>query len=1183
MNESRFLSCESQYKIADLYFQQKDIQYSHLHNSYNKMMSEDIPNFLHENDNTFFEQINKDTVIRYYFEYDNISIKLPMLNDEDELMFPSHAHLRNLTYSATLIADVKQMQDVTLIATGKKTTRQIGETERNTPIARIPIMVKSDYCALNYKKEYDEKECMLNPGGYFIIAGSEKGITSQEKMVPNKPLVFKTREESGSSFECMIESKSKSIAGKVQKIKVIIKKNESMTIMAPILHEISVFTMFRVLGVESDKDIMNMILYDKDDITMKNILSNLICYTSDDTKKKILTQEQAKDYLIGRVKVLKKKFIGTDPAIKQMQKKMHLMDLLENNFLPHVSGGLRKKAFYLGYMINHMLNVYIGRRHADNRDSFINKRICLPGTIIEDLFKQCYKKMLGDCRTHFTKINSDNENPIIVINQIKPNIIEQGIKTTLLVGKWGTKEGVAQLVPRLTYPQTIAFMMRIDSPTESSENKITGPRHLHPSQLGFICSVETPESKKVGLTKHKTIIANVSIAKNSSTNVLIEELKKTVIDVEEVSLINLGNYAKVLLNGEWLGLTNKPYSLYRELKGMKLSGSIDPTSSITYDITKKELIIYTDGGRMYRPVFRVEDNETVLKNKDVERISIGSILDTKNITSWNQLLIEYPQAIEYIDVDEMYQSMLAMTPEQVYEQKLKLDNKDPKPNILNRYENAYIKYSHCEIHPSLLLGAVASNIPFCNHNQGPRNMYQFSQAKHAVGIPITNINHRVDKTMMLNQTQRPIINTRTSKYLNTDKLPSGENAIVAIMCYSGYNQEDSVIVNQGAIDRGFFRATEFLKEISEIKKNQSTSQDDIFTKPDPVKVAGMNSNNYDKLNQHGYVPEETRIKDGDVVLGKITPVQVFDESDIPYKDNSVAYKGNHVGVVDKIYRDIYNQDGYGIRKARIRVEKIPQIGDKVCSRAAQKGTIGVILKHSDMPFTKNGIVPDIIMSPNAIPSRMTNGQLFECVSQKYGAVKGTEVDGTPFNNINIESIMDDLEKEGYERHGFEYLYNGMTGKRTKVMIFIGPTYYQRSKHMVSHKIHARARGPNSVLARQPLEGRAREGGLRLGEMERDCLIAHGMSKFLKERMVDCSDLYTFHVCNKCGLIARRVKQSKKNSEAGRDIFYCPPCKSSQVSKVQTPYPLKLMIQECLSINVAPRIETEKSIYSHNNI
>lgn len=1318
---------DDSFKLMDLYFKQKNIMFSHLYNSFDKFIDEDVRNTLKYGDNTFFEKITKDKVIRYKFKYDNISIIPPTIENEDELMFPSDARKRNLTYAAKLIATTTQIQEITDVETNKVTIREIGYPAKNIPIATIPIMVRSKYCNLNLKKGFDKSECEMDPGGYFIVNGSEKVVISLERMCDNKPLVFSKKESNVLTYNVQVNSKSHKPNGMTQIINIRMKKDNTMYIRVPILNEIPVFVLFRALGIETDKDIINYITYDSSDMEMVNLIRISLDNTIDENndKKKILTKNDAIDYLTTKLRILRK-YTDTDKDVRQMQKRMHLMSLLDNNFLPHVEGKGIYKAYYLGYMIHRLLNCVLGRTKKDDRDSYVNKRIDLPGNLIEELFKQYYKKMLHECNRVFRKRNNDDDNPFNIINQIKPNIIEQGLKTALLTGAWsGKRKGVAQMLQRLSYLQTLSSLRRINSPTaDASTNKLTSPRHLHPTQIGFLCIIETPEGNKVGLVKNLSLIGNVTVMQSSQILIIKSMLVDKVIDISDVPVQFMNKYTKVFLNGEWLGLTENAYGLYIQLKKSKINGDIENTTSIVYDIENDEIRIYCDGGRLYRPLLRVKDNVIQLTKFHLDLISDEKTKNPIMINKWNDFLIRNKGLIEYVDMEEQLQTMVASTPSQVEKMRKRMFNsidiiknmsKDELESAINRYdETSYVNYTHCEIHPAMLIGIVASNIPFCNHNQGPRNIFQYSQARQSTGLYASNYRDRMDISYVLYHPQRPIVSTRSMKYVNTDTLVAGENSIVAIACYSGYNQEDSVIINRSALDRGMYRSTSLKKYITTIQKNQSTSQDDQFLKPDPDQVAGMRHNSYDKLNEKGYVPEETVINNGDIILAKVSPIQAIGNSTKIYKDNSEAYKAHISGVVDKVITNIHNSEGYAMMKMRVRSMRYPRIGDKMCvpkdtevlcesgwkqiidvttkdkvatlvdnkylryenpidvynwnyngkmyklrseyidldvtmdhelyvkqngfakynltsarnvmgtnvtykkdslsenqdldtviindisyntdtvldylgmymldnnididnnlfkyfelnidytncfpefvfnisarqarilinklfssadyecfssrheqdiskliihagwssttskyhesyiikinrennepfvnkkyeeteydfngqvyclevnsnvfmsrfngknvwigncSRAGQKGTIGIILPQKDMPFTKHGISPGIIMNPNAIPSRMTLGQLIECLTGKVGAIKGHEMDGTPFNRVDLNKIKQELAELGYYDDGTEELYNGMTGKKMKLRIFIGPTYYMRLKHMVLDKIH----------------------------------------------------------------------------------------------------------------------------------
>jgi DNA-directed RNA polymerase II subunit RPB2 len=450
-------------------------------------------------------------------------------------------------------------------------------------------------------------------------------------------------------------------------------------------------------------------------------------------------------------------------------------------------------------------------------------------------------------------------------------------------------------------------------------------------------------------------------------------------------------------------------------------------------------------------------------------------------------------------------------------------------------------------------------------------VHNSSMSKQAIGIYASNYRHRFDTLAhVLNYGQKPLVRTKMAKILNSDTLPNGINAIVAIMTYTGYNQEDSVILNQSAIDRGLFTSTYYRTYKEQNNKNHSNGEEEFFTKPETTNVKGAKPFNYEKIEKDGFVMENTFVKSGDIIIGKCMPNKIG--SVMSYKDNSISMKNNEKGFVDKnCYNDNYfktvNGDGYSFCKVRIRSERVPVIGDKLASRAAQKGTIGMTYRQEDMPFSGNGIVPDIIMNPNAIPSRMTIGQLMETLLGKACAAIGNCGDSTPFTDLNVETIAQILENEGIEKYGNEVMYDPRTGQQMQCDIFIGPTFYQRLKHMTTDKIHSRgSSGPIILLTRQPAEGRARDGGLRMGEMEIECNWAHGVNMFLKERIMECSDNYRMHVCKQCGFMA--IANPEKN------LWLCRNCKNTtNFAEIRVPYAFKLLLQEIQSMSLGTKFIT----------
>lgn len=1519
-------------KVIDLYFKEQYAIYKNRYKSFHQFIDEIIYKELKNNSNIIHENFTKDKIYRYKFVFDDISLRPPLIENEDRFMWPEDARMKHLTYASKLIATVKQVQETIDINTGEKSVRVVGDIEREVPIAKIPIMVRSKFCTLNIKKDEKNTECKYDPGGYFIVNGSEKVVLSLERICENKQLVFTKKDntyDDGLMYYVDIHSKGREINGYPQKLTIKMKKDNSIVAVISQLAEVPIFILFRALGLVSDSDITRYISYDISDTEM----INLVRFSMDsavpdpskpesDANKKIKTQKEALDFLITKIRQ-SKRYSDTSLEVQYEQKRKHLNRILTKNLLPHMGDNHTNKAFYIGLAVNKLLATFLGRREVDARDSYGNKRVDEVGVLLGQLFKQHYNKMLNDCSRHFRRKNNDDVNPINVINQIKPNTIEQGLKSGLMTGIWGasrSKKGVSQALQRLTYLQTISYFRRVITPSvDPSTNKQTSIRHVRNIQFGFICGVETPEGQSIGLVKNLSMMCNITLMLTSQIYIIKNILRGKLISLTDVPPEMYQKMVKVFLNGEWLGLSEEPVRLVEFLKNKKRNGDIESTVSIILNIANKEINIYCDGGRMYRPLLKVKDNKLVITKKIIDEIGDGP----DQINKWSQLLLKYPDIIEYVDVEESETLMIAMYADDVRKQwkmmntVIKSPNKQGNP--INRYNSVYTRLTHCEFHPSMQLGMVSSNIPFCEHNQSPRNIYNFSQARQAMGLYATNHRLRMDISYLLYHPQVPLVITKAMRYLNTIELPAGENAIVAIASYSGYNQEDSVIMSQSAIDRGLFNSTSLKKYHELIQKNPSTSQDDIFVKPDRNKVSGMKDGNYDKLNDRGFVPEETQVVKGDVIIGKVSPILPTATSSKIYRDSSKMYKGNVPGVVDKVHTGIYNSEGYEMYNMRIRSQRIPKIGDKfscyspdhdiltsegwikiveltlkhkvatlvdgdtleyhyptaiqeydykgqmykvesnqvnlmvtpnhrmyvkpaykgapyrvelaediygkvrhykknvgnyvpenpmvtftlpafdeyeekeldlnawlvffgiwiaegctlrsygvsfathkprvkkalekccaklgfeirkhkdkvddtvrnawviadkqlvayfrplsvgavnkslpdwawnlnpkqcnflidgmllgdghtmkngtrrydtsskqladdlqrLClhagwstniavkyeaghesycesrdeifksttdayrmsiitkqnnpkvnknatkgkqldswvdyngkvycctvdsgivyvrrnkmpiwsgnSRHGQKGTIGITLPNTDMPFTKDGIQPDIIVNPNAIPSRMTIGQLLECLTGKVGAILGHLTDGTPFNNVDIEEVKDILEGLGYNREGYETLTCGMTGKRMKAEIFIGPTFYYRLKHLVDDKIHSRAMGPRQILTRQPPEGRSRDGGLRFGEMERDVMCSYGMAQFLKERLVDTSDIYHVWVCDTCGLFASKM--------INKNIYVCNACRNyTNTTKISIPYAFKLLLQELQAISIAARIKVKK--------
>ena len=803
-------------------------------------------------------------------------------------------------------------------------------------------------------------------------------------------------------------------------------------------------------------------------------------------------------------------------------------------------------------MVNKHIRCFLGRVRCDDRDNGMNKRVDMAGVLMMNnyrthmfkLVKDAQKKIASEMYTGSWKASEDY---LAIINTtnigkiIKATTIENGTKRALATGDFScmkqtsSKAGVGQVLNRLTYASTLSHLRRVSTPSSDKNGggKLMAPRKLHSSSWGFMCPAETPEGQSIGIVKNLSIMTKVTIYCDPSP----------MIDIVAPRLVphNVSLQAtKVFVNGAWLGNSLDPYPFFLEMKRFKYMGVFNIYTSVVFDYAENEIRLCCDGGRLVRPVFVLTDNKIAPIPKKFQ---------------WNDLLYSRdgnPSVIEYIDQAEQNASMIATT------------LKDVMPGM---------EYTHCELHPSTIFGVLASCIPFPDHNQSPRNTYQCAMGKQAIGIYSTNYKNRMDKTSyVLPLPQRPIVDTRIMSMLKLNDIPSGMNVVVAIMTHTGYNQEDSIIFNQGAIDRGLFSIIAYDTEKDEDKKVNGDVE--VRCKPDPLKTTGIQFGNYDKLGPDGLIPENTQIKNFDVIMGKVVPITDArnDHTKVKkFKDMSRCYRTTDENLyIDKTYVG-RSGDGYDICKVRTRAYRKPVIGDKFSSRHGQKGTIGNIMPENKMPFTENGIIPDLLINPHALPSRMTIAQLLETLLGKVAVNLGCFGDGTAFMDLAVEDLKRPLQDAGFESCGNEIMYNAETGQQVEALVFTGPCYYQRLKHMVIDKINSRSQGPTVSLTRQPTEGRARDGGLRFGEMERDCMLAHGAASFTKGRMYDDSDKFEVTICLPCGMIA------VFNDQKG--IHNCRNCENqTDFRTAKIPYSCKLLFQELNGMNIAPRLMMQPNTF-----
>ncbi len=1105
--------------------------------------------------------------LEMWITFTNFSVHRPQIHENNgalKLMFPQEARLRNFTYAANMTLDLNCKY---LIRSGDKLEfeQTIYKSLPKIHIGKLPIMLKSKICVLEQYRHVPHDingECAMDAGGYFIINGSEKTCLAQERAAENLVHCFDTS-KSSSKWSWTAEIKSvpdhKCISPKQISMLVASKNNgfgHGLWIQIPRMKlPVPLFVLFRALGVLSDADICTCVVLDleaKENVEFVSALQGSVVEGNTH-----LDQESALCYLTDNVLYTP---MNMDKETGARKKREFALDILDNDLFPHCSTK-EQKIYYLGYVAMRLLRCSLGYNPQDDRDSYLNKRLDLTGTLLNNLMRNYFNKLVKDMQKQVVReINTgswrsteDYENIVNMTNiykVVKSATLENGLKRALSTGDFGIKHtssnkvGVAQVLKRLTYLDSLSHLRRVNTPIDKS-GKLIPPRKLHPTSWGYICPAETPEGGSVGVVKNLSYMAHVTIPCNSKP--LYDYVEPHVIPFKDATSSELYRGVKVFVNGCWLGIAKNAIELYNNLKEKKSKGIINIYTCIAFDIRKAEIRVCNDAGRLTRPLLRVKDNKLLVNESHIHA------LDTNQL-KWDDLLtdcrIDYA-ILEYIDPMEQNLSMIAM-----------------KPHLLDKQdESTLYKYTHCEIHPSTIFGILASCIPFPEHNQSPRNTYQCAMGKQAMGMYVTNFDHRLDKTSyVLTYPMRPLVDTRIMNLIRVNELPSGCQVIVGIMTHSGYNQEDSILFNQGSIDRGLFQATIYHTEKDEDKKIHG--DEEIRCKPDPTKTKGMKFGNYDKVNSQGVIPENTLIENRDIIIAKVQPIKEArnDHTKVTkYSDQSRIYRTREEAYVDKNFID-RNGDGYNFAKVRIRSVRRPVIGDKFSSRHGQKGTIGNIIPEADMPWMSNGVRPDILINPHAIPSRMTIAQLKETLLGKALLELGLFGDGTSFGKFDIKDICKELTQLGYESTGNELLYDGLTGEQIETSIFVGPAFYQRLKHMVNDKQHSRSIGPMVNLTRQPAEGRSRDGGLRYGEMERDCMCSHGASRFNKGRIYDASDAFEVHICRECGMIAAY------NNE--KHIHHCKTCDNrANFDRVELPYSCKLMFQELLTMNIAPRLLT----------
>lgn len=1032
-------------------------------------------------------------------------------------IYPMEARLRNLTYAAPIALEMTPIID------GREQDTEL------VYIGSIPVMLKSKLCFLSQLSREEliaAGEDPDDPGGYFIVNGSERVIVAMEDLAPNRVIVDLDDKGTAPVYQAKIFSTT---VGFRARIELKLKPDGAIYVTMPgVPTEMPFVVIMRALGLEKDKEIAEAVSLDK---TIQSELSASF--------EKAIGVDTQKEAML---------FIGNRVAHGQVEeyRLQKAETALDKNFLPHLGrseSNRKDKALFLGEMAYRVIQLKLGRRQPDDKDHFKNKRLRLAGPLLADLFRVSFKNLVRDIKYQLERIGL--KGPVITVSTaVRPGIISERFQHALATGNWGRgRVGVTQLLDRTNYVSTLSHLRRLQSPLSRSQPNFEA-RDLHPTHWGRLCPNETPEGSNCGLVKNLALSASISVGVNP------DRIKQLLFEMgvvpayEAPSTLRISG-AKVFVDGNIIGYCASAPDIVKIFREKRRKGEISTEVNITYfnkqQSETEEVHVNCDEGRVRRPLIIVENGVPKLQPEHLEKLSLGE-------WTWEDLVKN--GLIEYLDADEEENAYVALS----------LDAVTPQ-------------HTHAEIATYTILGICASTIPYPEHNQSPRNSYQAAMAKQALGVYGTNFHHRVDsRSHILHYPQAPLVETELMDVIGYKQRPTGQNCVVAVLSFEGYNMEDALIFNKASIERGLARSTFYRIYEAECRQYLGGLKDK-FTIPEPGTRGYRGEQYYRLLESDGIVSLESSVVGGDVLIGRISPPRFLEEykefevKGPSMRDTSVDMRPSETGVVDGIF---VTQSGEGSKlvKVRVRDQRVPELGDKFASRHGQKGVIGLIVPQEDMPFTDEGIVPDIIINPHAIPSRMTIGQFIESLAGKMAAARGRPADGTPFSNEGPDEIRKNLVKLGFSHTGTEVFYNGMTGEKFVADIFVGIDYYQKLHHMVADKIHARARGQVQMLTRQPTEGRARGGGLRFGEMERDCLIGHGAAMLLRDRLLEESDKYTLYVCETCGQIAYYDMKQRK--------YVCKICDDkAKVSPVVVSYAFKLLLQELQSLCITPKLKLKE--------
>jgi len=1121
---------EEKWRLLPAFLKLRGITRQHI-DSFNYFLNVDIKNIVRANN-----RITCDADPAWYLEYKDIRIGAPDVDVPDapgvyESITPQQCRLRDMTYYAQILVDVEYTRD--------KPGGGVKERVRkdNHPIGRMPIMLRCSHCVLNGKNEQQQAamgECPIDSGGYFVVRGTEKVILIQEQLSKNRIIIETDPKGLPSASVTSSTARSKT------KTNIIIKHGKFQLKHNSFTDGIPIVIALKGMGIITDQEVVQLVgsepLFADEMAASLEEAASVVW--SGGSSRGIFTQNQALEYIASKIKPTKFRRTQVSKADEAREK----LATVVVSHVPVVRYDFRPKAIYVGLMLRRIILAMHDASVMDDKDYYGNKRLELAGQSMSLLFEDIFKSYNADIQKVAQKQleKPSRTNTFDVLKYLPATKITTGLVNSISTGNWNLRrfgmerQGVTQVLSRLSFIAALGMITRVQSQFEKTR-KVSGPRSLQPSQWGMLCPADTPEGEACGLVKNLALMTHVT---TDDAELPIQRLAYS-LGVQDINLlcgeeVSHGNMYLVFLNGLVLGVHRSPRRFVMLMRAMRRAGRLGEYVSIHTNEKQANVSISCDGGRVCRPLIIVIGGQPLVTQEHIQQVRDKCRTFTDFVKEG---------LIEYLDVNEENDSMIALNE-----------------------GLCTAKSTHLEIDPLTVLGACAGLIPNPHHNQSPRNTYQCAMGKQAIGAIAYNQLQRIDTLLyLLVFPQRPLAQTKTIELINFHKVPAGQNATVAVMSYTGYDIEDAVVLNRSAIDRGFGRTIVLKKNMTSLRKYANSAEDRI-TLPLPSEGDKRGQHRHANLDRDGICGVGCRVQQGQVLVHKMVPKDIATPINDPselredaFRAQPLSYKDKADAIVDQVLLTS-NHDEHFLIKVLMRATRRPELGDKFSSRHGQKGVTGIIVKQEDMPFTEQGLCPDLIMNPHGFPSRMTVGKLLEMLGGKAALMNGKFADATAFASSpkSVQAISDTLVLHGYHFGGKEFLTSGLTGEPVPAYIFFGPIYYQKLKHMVQDKMHARHKGPRTVLTRQPTEGRSKDGGLRLGEMERDCLISYGSAALLLERLMISSDEFVCDVCQKCGLIGYPG--------------WCQCCKTNRhMSSIKMPYACKLVFQELQSMNIVPRI------------